>query len=129
MNNKQSIIKSSIIYTITAVVCFTAVSFFGHAKKYDDAYVSDIFEKRKNQIPELIEAQSTFNKYIDEKTTLETEVSDIRKTVNSVLEFEKNQETYTSELQELYNQIEILSAQKTEKEQTLNDIEYELSQY
>lgn len=129
MNSTQAKIKAGIIYIIAAAICFTVVSFLGYAKHYDDTYVSSIFEKRKKQIPELTEAQSTFNKRTEEKSALNAEVSDIKKTVDSVLEFEKNQETYTSELQELYNQIEILSAQKVEKEQTLNDIEYELSQY
>lgn len=119
-----------IIIIYAACAALVVVSYvLGYSKKYDNSYIAESFKKNKNQFEELTNTQTIYNEQSSKKESLSSEVDNIQKQLNTIMDFEAKQDSYQSELQKLSDDMDNLSSQKNAKEKTLNDIEYDLSQY
>lgn len=118
-----------------AIICIILVSVVfgsyicGTFKQYTNTSVSTTFKKNEDKFEELTALTKDYETHKKEKDALDTKISAIKKQLDTIKDFENKQNDYTSEIQNLTTQINNLTSQKTQKEKTLNDIEYELSQY
>ena len=125
---KVKIYHIAIIY----IVLIAAIPVFylcGTAKKYDDSYITKTFQSKMSDFDTLTKQQAMYKEHKSTQKSLNSEITEIQNKIDTITAFEEKQDTYNSEIQDLSNQVNNLSSQKTQKEKTLNDIEYELSLY
>lgn len=122
------------VYHIT-IICIVLVAvisgayFCGTFKQYTNKSVSATFKKCKSKFEDLTTINEEYKNHQTEKDNINFKISDTQKQLGVIEDFEKKQNDYTLEIQNLSQQVNDLASQKAQKEKTLNDIEYELSQY
>lgn len=122
-------IYHAVIICIVLVALVFASYMCGIAKKYDEAYITQTFQNKKNEFNDLLEQQTVYDKHKSTRESLNTEITEIQKKIDTITAFEEKRDAYNSEIQNLSTQINSLSLQKTQKEETLSNIENEISQY
>lgn len=124
-------VKAYIIVIVYAALAAAVAAAYicGASRDYDSARIEEAVNEKKSSYDELTEAEMLYKDYTAQIETLNAEIADIQAQIDTVADFESKQESYSSEIQGLSDQVSSLTAQKSEKEQTLTDIENELSQY
>lgn len=121
-------IKWSICAVAVIVVGFGMYG-LGSSKNYEAEYVSEKLNERRDEFPEIDEAESANEVKAEKKAELENEIEKLRSELEHLSEEEAKFDTYEAELQALVEQIEELSAQKEEKKQILDGLNAQLAKY
>lgn len=116
-----------IIFMVLISIVFISY-FYGTSKSYDDTYISEIFQNRKENFEDLTNIENLCDKHKTEIESLNNDISDIQNQINIITNYEENQTVCDEEIQNLVNQLNDLTSQKYQKEKTLKDIEYSISQ-
>lgn len=123
--------------SVKAIICIAAAvlvclifNLIGRAKKYSSEYAAKLmWERQESQFPEISDAQAELDALGGEKAALSSDIDSLTERVDEINEYIKNKDTLEAELQELSGQAEELEAQKAEREQTLSDINNQISEY
>lgn len=125
-NTKFKLYQIIIACVILAGLILTSY-FIGNSKTYDDTYVYNMFQNKKDSFENLTQTQEMYDNHLSEKETLNNDVSSLQEQLNAITDFEKKQDVLNKEIEDLSNQANSLSEQKKQKEKTLKDIENEIS--
>lgn len=120
--------KILIVYAILAALVIGNY-FIGIHTSYEDSYVAQTFQSNKEQNVAYKEQQAINEQDAETKKSLEDEITELQSTLDGINEYESKRDTFKTEIQDLSNQVNDLTAQKSQKENQLNEITAELAKY
>lgn len=101
----------------------------GNQKDYDAEYISGLVEEQIEDYPEISEARAAHAAKLEEKAALEKKIDELKAELDRLAEEEAKLEDYDAELLTMAERVEELSAQKEEKQQTIDGLDAELAKY